>query len=76
MNVLCSGASRAMWGATALLSLLAPTLVLGAGEHRSPSEISVGNTVQVSADDPRTPLGEVWLAANPRDPRNMVSVSM
>ncbi|HZT01040.1 MAG TPA: sialidase family protein [Steroidobacteraceae bacterium] len=76
MNVLCSGASRATWRVAALLSLLAPTLALGAGERRSLSEISVGHTVHVSADDPGTPLGEVWLAANPRDPKNMVSVSM
>lgn len=73
MNILSSGAFRSTLRAAALMPLLTPALVFGASGH---SALSVGNTVQVSADDPTTPLGETWLAANPRDPKNMVSVSM
>ena len=38
--------------------------------------IHVGSTVAISADNPTVPLAETWLDANPRDPKNMIAVSM
>jgi hypothetical protein len=40
------------------------------------SAIHVGSTIAISADNPAVPLAETWLDANPRDPKNMIAVSM
>lgn len=54
------------------LCALIPTAALSA----SAPLIRVGSTTPISVDAPKTPLGETWLAANPRDPKNLIAVSM
>ena len=37
--------------------------------------ITVESTTVLSSDAPRTPHVESWLAANPRDPKNLIAVT-
>jgi len=65
------------WFRTCLLVLSFGQFLLPA--HVAMSEenpIHVASTVNVSSDNSRVPLGETWLAANPRDRKNMIAVSM
>src|SRR5579864_966196 len=55
--------------------LIAP-LVAAPAAAAEEGSIHVGSTVSISADDPRTPLGETWLARNPRNPNNLIATSM
>lgn len=76
MNTSDSRASGIVLSPLSLTLLLAPSLGLSASNPGSGSAISVASTIEVSADDPLTPMGETWLATNPRDPKNMIAVSM
>jgi hypothetical protein len=58
------------------LSWVAIGCGLALGAQGAPKFFELGPTSSISSDDPRTPLGETWLAGNPRDAGNMVAVSM